>query len=114
MPVYPGAFSQARDPASPATPTAGILAGQPPISRFGTPQAARDPARLPAERGSYKTKAEQLILHKNTVQYRVRKAEASLGHPVGDHREDVELALQARHWLGSSVLQPAAAGHDRP
>ncbi len=64
--------------------------------------------------GSYKTKAEQLILHKNTVQYRVRKAEASLGHPVGDHRQDVELALQARHWLGSSVLQPAAAGHDRP
>jgi hypothetical protein len=24
----------------------------------------------------------------------------------------VELALRASHWLGSSMLQPAAAGHD--
>jgi DNA-binding PucR family transcriptional regulator len=63
--------------------------------------------------GSYKTTAEQLILHKNTVQYRVRKAEESLGRPVGDNRQDVELALQASHWLGSSVLRPPAAGHHR-
>jgi DNA-binding PucR family transcriptional regulator len=63
--------------------------------------------------GSYKTTAEQLILHKNTVQYRIRKAEESLGHPVGDHRQDVELALQASHWLSSSVLQPTVAGHGR-
>ena len=63
--------------------------------------------------GSYKTTAEQLMLHKNTVQYRIRKAEESLGLPVGDNRHDVELALQASHWLGSSVLQPAAAGHNR-
>jgi PucR C-terminal helix-turn-helix domain/GGDEF-like domain len=58
--------------------------------------------------GSYKTTAEQLMLHKNTVQYRVRRAEESLGRPVGDDRHDVELALQASHWLGASVLQPAA------
>jgi len=32
---------------------------------------------------------------------------------VGDNRHDVELALQASQWLGSSVLQSAAAGHDR-
>ena len=57
--------------------------------------------------GSYKATAEQLILHKNTVQYRVRKAEESLGRPVGDNRQDVELALRASRWLGSSVLQPA-------
>jgi DNA-binding PucR family transcriptional regulator len=63
--------------------------------------------------GSYKTTAERLILHKNTVQYRVRKAEESLGRRVGDDRHDVELALQASHWLGSSVLQPPAASHDR-
>jgi hypothetical protein len=63
--------------------------------------------------GSYKTTAEQLILHKNTVQYRIRKAEESLGRPVGDNRHDVELALRAAHWLGPSVLQPPAAGHDR-
>ena len=63
--------------------------------------------------GSYEATAEQLILHKNTVQYRVRKAEESLGRPVGDNRQDVELALQATHWLGSSVLRPPAAGHHR-
>ncbi len=63
--------------------------------------------------GSYKATAERLILHKNTVQYRIRKAEESLGRPLAAHRHDVELALQASHWLGSSVLQPPAAGHRR-
>ena len=57
--------------------------------------------------GSYKATAERLVLHKNTVQYRIHKAEESLGRPVGQNRHDVELALQASHWLGSSVLQPA-------
>ena len=55
--------------------------------------------------GSYKTTAGQLMLHKNTVQYRIRKARESLGRPMGDSRHDVELALQASQWLGSSVLQ---------
>ena len=58
--------------------------------------------------GSYKAAAEQMMLHKNTVQYRIRKAEESLGRPVGKDRHDIELALQASHWLGSSVLRPAA------
>jgi hypothetical protein len=61
--------------------------------------------------GSYKTTAEQLMMHKNTVQYRIRKAEESLGRPVSDNRQDVELALEASHWLGSYVLQTAAVGH---
>jgi DNA-binding PucR family transcriptional regulator len=56
--------------------------------------------------GSYKATAEQLTLHKNTVQYRIRKAEESMGRPAGS-RYDVELALRAGHWLGSAVLQPA-------
>ena len=60
--------------------------------------------------GSYKTTAEQLMLHKNTVQYRIRRAEESLGRPVGENRYDVELALRASHWLGSLVLRPAPAG----
>jgi PucR C-terminal helix-turn-helix domain len=64
--------------------------------------------QAPAAAG-YKTTAERLMLHKNTVQYRIRKAAESLGRPVGDDRHDVELALQASHWLGASVLQPAAA-----
>ena len=57
--------------------------------------------------GSYKTTAERLVLHKNTVQYRIRRAEESLGRPVGENQLDLELALRASHWLGSSVLQPA-------
>jgi DNA-binding PucR family transcriptional regulator len=63
--------------------------------------------------GSYKTAAERLMLHKNTVQYRIRKAQESLGRPVGGNRHDVELALQASHWLGAAVLQPVAGGHNR-
>jgi len=59
--------------------------------------------------GSYKATAERLMLHKNTVQYRIRRAEESLGRPVGENRHDVELALQAGQWLGSSVLQPPAS-----
>ncbi len=59
--------------------------------------------------GSYKTTAERLTLHKNTVQYRIRRAEESLGRPVGENRQDVELALRASHWLGSSVLGPDPA-----
>jgi hypothetical protein len=57
--------------------------------------------------GSYKTTAERLTLHKNTVQYRIHKAEESLGRAVGENQLDVELALRASHWLGSSVLRPA-------
>jgi hypothetical protein len=47
------------------------------------------------------------LVAQNTVQYRIHKAEESLGRPVGHNRHNVELALQASHWLGSSVLQPA-------
>ncbi len=61
--------------------------------------------------GSYKATAEQLVLHRNTVQYRIRKAEESLGRPVANHRDDVELALRVSRWLGSAVLQ---APSDRP
>ncbi|HEY2521847.1 MAG TPA: helix-turn-helix domain-containing protein [Streptosporangiaceae bacterium] len=56
--------------------------------------------------GSYKATAEQLVLHKNTVQYRIRKAEESLGRPAAAHRDDIELALRVSRWLGSAVLQP--------
>jgi DNA-binding PucR family transcriptional regulator len=56
--------------------------------------------------GSYKMTAERLTLHKNTVQYRIHKAGESLGRPVGENQDDVELALRVTHWLGSSVLHP--------
>ena len=60
--------------------------------------------------GSYKMTAERLMLHKNTVQYRIRKATDSLGRPAGEHQHDLELALRATKWLGSSVLQPGRNG----
>jgi len=59
------------------------------------------------ENGSYKSTAERLLLHKNTVQYRVRKAEESLRRPIGQDRLQVELALLASQWLGAAVLRPA-------
>jgi len=57
---------------------------------------------------SYKATAERLVLHKNTVQYRVRKAEESLQHPVAQDRLLVELALLATQRLGAAVPRPGA------
>jgi PucR C-terminal helix-turn-helix domain len=48
-------------------------------------------------------------LHKNTVQYRIRNAEESLGRPLAENRLRIEIALLTSHWLGSAVLQPAGA-----
>jgi len=59
------------------------------------------------ESGSFVAAAERLTLHKNTVRYRVGKAEESLGRPVGQERLQVELALLAAHWLGPAVLRQA-------
>jgi DNA-binding PucR family transcriptional regulator len=65
--------------------------------------------------GSYKATAERLVLHKNTVQYRIRKAEESLGRPLGETRHDAELALQVSFWLGPAVLRPGpAAAREQP
>jgi DNA-binding PucR family transcriptional regulator len=64
--------------------------------------------------GSYKATAERLVLHKNTVQYRVRKAVESLGRAVADNRPNIELALQVSHWLGATVLRPAAEPGEKP
>jgi PucR C-terminal helix-turn-helix domain/GGDEF-like domain len=64
------------------------------------------------EGGSFKATAERLTLHKNTVQYRVRKARQGLGRPADEDRLQVELALLATQWLGPAVLR--AAGTSRP
>jgi len=45
-----------------------------------------------------------LVMHKNSVKYRVTSAEKMLGRPVGDDRQAIELALTACHWLGRAVL----------
>ena len=61
------------------------------------------------ESGSFVAAAERLTLHKNTVRYRIGKAEESLGRPVGEDRLDIELALLAAQWLGSTVLRQAGS-----
>jgi DNA-binding PucR family transcriptional regulator len=57
------------------------------------------------ERCSYTATAERVNLHKNTVRYRVERALAERGRPIDDERFDLELALVACRWLGSSVLR---------
>jgi PucR C-terminal helix-turn-helix domain/GGDEF-like domain len=60
------------------------------------------------ESSSFVATAERLSLHKNSVRYRIAKAEESIGHPVGPaERLYVELALLAAQWLGPVVLRPA-------
>jgi DNA-binding PucR family transcriptional regulator len=61
------------------------------------------------ESGSFVAAAERLTLHKNTVRYRIGKAEESLGRPVGEDRLPIELALLAAQWLGSTVLRNAGS-----
>lgn len=53
---------------------------------------------------SYTAAAAKLTMHKNSVQYRVRKAEETLGRSVTDNRLEVELALKLCQRLGASVL----------
>jgi DNA-binding PucR family transcriptional regulator len=57
--------------------------------------------------GSLTAAAERLGCHKNTVQYRIRRAEEVLGRSVRERRVDLELALQACRWLGPAVLVAA-------
>jgi hypothetical protein len=54
---------------------------------------------------SYKSAAEQLNMHFNTVKYRIGRAVARRGRDIGTDRLEVELALLACHWLGGAVLQ---------
>lgn len=49
--------------------------------------------------------ASELHLHKNTIQYRIRKAEDARGRPLTDGRVDVEVALLACRLLGATVLR---------
>jgi DNA-binding PucR family transcriptional regulator len=55
--------------------------------------------------GSYTATAERLTMHKNTVLYRVNRADEIRGRPIQDDRLDVELALLACESLGRAVLQ---------
>jgi DNA-binding PucR family transcriptional regulator len=58
---------------------------------------------------SFTNTAKAQHLHKNTIQYRVKRAEDALGRPLEEHRDDIELALRVCHWVGSPVLRPPGA-----
>ncbi|MER5917992.1 helix-turn-helix domain-containing protein [Streptomyces sp. NPDC001982] len=64
----------------------------------------RETLRVFLTTGSYTATANIERLHKNTVQYRIRKAEETMGHTVQERHSDLEVALLAAHYLGSSVL----------
>src|ERR1700750_2419070 len=66
------------------------------------------------ENGSYKATAERLVLHKNTVQYRVRKAEESLQHPVVQDRLRIELGRLAPQWPPAGRPASPLLVHRRP
>jgi DNA-binding PucR family transcriptional regulator len=51
-------------------------------------------------RGSFTDAAARMHVHKNTVHYRVRKAEEILGHPLTENRLEIEVALLVCDQLG--------------
>lgn len=53
-----------------------------------------------AHQGSHTAAAAELLLHRNTVLYRVRRAEAARGRPFTEQRLDVEVALRVCRLLG--------------
>ncbi|MEV6223902.1 helix-turn-helix domain-containing protein [Nocardia fluminea] len=55
---------------------------------------------------SYTATADAMHLHRNTIQYRLQQAAERLGHEFEDPATvlDIQLALQACRWLGSTVL----------
>ncbi|MBT2235668.1 CdaR family transcriptional regulator [Nonomuraea sp. NEAU-A123] len=66
----------------------------------------RETAQIFLDTGcSYTATASAQILHKNTVQYRIRKAEEIIGHPVQQGHADLEVALRAVQYLGSTLLR---------
>ena len=54
---------------------------------------------------SYTATAGHQVLHKNTVQYRIRKTEEAMGRSLHERRPDLEVALLAVRYLGSPVLR---------
>ena len=59
--------------------------------------------------GSYTEAAARMHVHKNTVLYRLRKAEELLGRPVTDDRLRIEVALLACDQLAATTPGPGPA-----
>jgi DNA-binding PucR family transcriptional regulator len=61
-----------------------------------------------AEGGNARRAAERLHAHKNTVLYRLQRAQLLLGRPLDEDRGALELALNAVRCFGPRVGRPAA------
>jgi DNA-binding PucR family transcriptional regulator len=59
---------------------------------------------------NYSRTADLLVLHRNTVKYRVSKVLEQRGGSIDANRLDLALALQACHLLGPSVLRTRRGG----
>lgn len=57
-----------------------------------------------ASGGSFSAAGDALRLHRNTVQYRIKKAEKARGRALQEGRRDVEVALHVIDCLGSPAL----------
>ncbi len=55
---------------------------------------------------SHSATASQLLLHRNTIRYRLEKAEQQLARGVSDRPLDTQLALAMCRVLGSVMLVP--------
>jgi hypothetical protein len=62
-----------------------------------------------AHNRSYAATAQTMIMHRNSVQYRVNQALALCDRELTelDVALDLQVALNAAHWLGRAVLDPA-------
>ena len=76
-----------------------------------SPAAARtrETVRVFLRTGSYTDTSERLMLHRNTVKYRITKVEKERGRPLMDGRLDLEMALHVCDVLGTPVLVRAPA-----
>lgn len=67
-------------------------------------ETLRDTLRVYLKQGGEASAtAELLRLHPNTVRYRIRQAEKKIGHPIGQRRVRIELALEI---IGCSGVSP--------
>jgi len=64
--------------------------------------------------GSYTEAAARMHVHKNTVLYRVRKAEELLGRPFTDDRLPIQVALLACDQLAATTKTPVANASAAP
>jgi DNA-binding PucR family transcriptional regulator len=64
----------------------------------------RETVRVFLRTGSYVETSQQMMLHRNTVKYRIAKAEQERGRALADGQLDLGLALHACQLLDSAVL----------